>query len=145
MAVGDAHVFPGFLTPVLTQLSFQSHRLLFSYASAEVKGENTPEKKFASGVNRTHNYQVMSPTRSPLSRAGGARQIYTFFNPFPNKPWCLRVCSTSLFKILWEKEKLLVTSNFSFSHCVFYPFGELSSIFIKFEIVVCNLFQFGIV
>ena len=35
MAVGDAHVFPGFLTPALTQLSFQSYRLLFSHASAE--------------------------------------------------------------------------------------------------------------
>ena len=44
------------------------------------------------------------------------------FNPFPNKPWFLRVCSTSLMKTLWEKEKLLVTSNFSFSHSVFYPF-----------------------
>ena len=32
--------------------------------------------------------------------------------------WFLRVCST-----LWEKEKLLVTSNFYFSHSVFYPFG----------------------
>ena len=31
-------------------------------------------------------------------------------------------------------------SNFSFSHCVFSPFGELSSIFIKSESVVCNLF-----
>ena len=29
------------------------------------------------------------------------------------------VCSTSLLKTLWEKEKLLVTSNFSFSHSVF--------------------------
>ena len=28
-----------------------------------------------------------------------------------------------------DKEKLLVTSNFSFSHSVFYPFGELSAIF----------------
>ena len=44
MVVGDAHVFPGFLTPVLTQPSFQSHRLLFSYASAEVRGENTSEE-----------------------------------------------------------------------------------------------------
>ena len=35
-------------------------------------------------------------------------------------------------KTLWEKEKLLVTSNFSFSHSVFYPFEELSSIFINF-------------
>ena len=47
---------------------------------------------------------------------------YVYLNPFPNKPWFLRVCSTSLLKTLWEKEKLLVTSNFSFSHSVFYPF-----------------------
>ena len=38
-------------------------------------------------------------------------------NPFPNKPWFLHICSTSLLKTLWEKEKLLVMSNFSFSQC----------------------------
>ena len=65
------------------------------------------------------------------------------FNPFPNKPWFLCVCSTILLKTLWEKEKLLVTSNFSFFHSNFYPFGELSATFIQFEIVVCNLCQFG--
>ena len=43
---------------------------------------------------------------------------------------------------LWEKEKLLETSNFSFSHSDFYLFGKLSAIFVKFEIVVCKLFQF---
>ena len=43
----------------------------------------------------------------------------TTFNPFPNKPWFSRVFSISLLKTLWEKEKLLVTSNFSFSHSVF--------------------------
>ena len=49
MAVGDAYMFPGFLTPVLTQSSFQNHRLLFfSHASAEVRGENTPERDLAS-------------------------------------------------------------------------------------------------
>ena len=37
MAVGDAHVFPGFFTPVLTQISFQSNRIFFSHASAEVR------------------------------------------------------------------------------------------------------------
>ena len=37
----------------------------------------------------------------------------------PNKPLFLRVYSTSLWKTLWEKEKLLVVSNFSFSHSVF--------------------------
>ena len=55
------------------------------------------------------------------------------FNPFPNKPWFLHVGSTGLSKTLWEEEKLLVTSNFSFSHSVFYLSGELSAIFIKFE------------
>ena len=58
----------------------------------------------------------------------------TGLNPFPNKPWFLRVCSTNLLKTLWEKEKMLVTSNFSFSHSVFYSFGELSASFIKFKI-----------
>ena len=64
-------------------------------------------------------------------------------NPSPNKPWFLRVCSASVLKTLWEKEKVLFTSSFSFSHSVFYRFEELSAIFIKFEIVVCQPFQFG--
>ena len=64
-------------------------------------------------------------------------------HPFPHKPWFLPVCCTSLLKTLWEKEKLLVTSNFSFSHSVFYMFGELSAIFVNLKIVVCQNFEFG--
>ena len=65
--------------------------------------------------------------------------IYSFpHNDTFRRPW-----ETSLLKTLWEKEKLLITSNFSFSHSVFYPFGYLSAIFVKFKIVVCKLFQFG--
>ena len=30
-----------------------------------------------------------------------------------------------------------------FPHSVFYPFGELSAIFIKLEIIFCRLLQFG--
>ena len=157
MAVGDAHVFPGFLTLVLTQLSFQSHQLLFSRVSEE-RSENTPERKFASIRYLTHNHQVTSHTRSPLSQPDGAKglwkeeiilltSIFSFtqnvFNSLANKPWFFRVCCASLLKTLWEKEKLLVTINFSFTHSVFFPFGELSAIFIKFKIVVCKLFQFG--
>ena len=56
-------------------------------------------------------------------------------NPFPNKPLFLRVCTMSALKTLWEKEKLLVTSNFSFSHRIFYLFQELFTVFIKFKIV----------
>ena len=65
------------------------------------------------------------------------------FNPFPNKPWFLRVCSRSLLKTVLEKEKLLVMNNFSFSYSVFYAFRERNAIFIQFEIVVFKLFQFG--
>ena len=68
---------------------------------------------------------------------------WAWINPFPNKPWFLCVCSRSLLKTLWKREKLLVMSNFSFSRNVFYPSGELSAIFIKIGIVVCKLFQFG--
>ena len=77
MAVGDAYIymFHRFLTPVLIQIYFQSHRLPFSHASAEVRGENTPESNFASTGYRTHNLQVMSPTRSPLSHLGRALYI----------------------------------------------------------------------
>ena len=46
---------------------------------------------------------------------------------------------------MWEKEKLLVSSNFSFFHSDFFLLKELSSISIKYEIVDCNFFQFGIV
>ena len=69
--------------------------------------------------------------------------ILVLINPFPNQPWFLRICSTGFFKTQGEQEKLLVTSNFSFSHSVFYPFEELFTNFIKVNIVVCNLFQFG--
>ena len=58
-------------------------------------------------------------------------------------PGLLRVCSTSLLKTLLKKEKLLVISHFSSPHNVFYSFVDLSTIFVKFEIVVCKLFQFG--
>ena len=62
-------------------------------------------------------------------------------NPFPDKPWFLHVYSKSHLKTWLEKEKLLVTSNFSFSQSVFNPFGELSAIFITFKIVTCNSFH----
>ena len=41
MALGDEHLFPGLLTAVLPQISFQSHRLLFSHTSAGMRGKNT--------------------------------------------------------------------------------------------------------
>ena len=44
------------------------------------------------------------------------RQLLTLSK---TSPCFSRVCSTSLLKTLWEKEKMLLTINFSFSHSVF--------------------------
>ena len=38
---------------------------------------------------------------------------------FPNKPWILHVCSTSLSETLWEKEKLLLLQSIFPFHSVF--------------------------
>ena len=65
-----------------------------------------------------------------------------FLNPLPHNDTFWRPGKQAFWKN-WEKEKFLITNNFSFSHTVFYPFGLLSAIFVKFEIVVCKLFQFG--
>ena len=65
-------------------------------------------------------------------------------NPFPNKPWFARVYSTSLLKILLEKEKLLILGNFSFPHSVFYLFLEDFSPFssnLKFSLSVSMSFK----
>ena len=67
---------PGFFTPVLTEHSFQSHRLLFSNDS-EVRGKNMPERNFASNKHQTHNHQVLSQTHSPLSHIGGPQTMMT--------------------------------------------------------------------
>ena len=75
MVVGDAHQSVSWLSHTSTNtISFQSHQLLFSYASAEVRSQNMPERKFVSTGSPTHNHQVMSPTRSPLSHSGGAEE-----------------------------------------------------------------------
>ena len=76
--------------------------------------------------------------------------VTLLFVPFPNKPWFLRVCRKSLLKTLWEKEKLVITSNFSFpsmfSTCLrnFLPFTsnlKLSSAnsFSLVEPIICRL------
>ena len=50
----------------VTHMVFSPTQLFF------LRGENMPERKFASTGDRTHNHRVMSPTRSPLSHPGGA-------------------------------------------------------------------------
>ena len=58
-----------------------------------------------------------SHSRNSKSKLG--LSDWLVFNPFPLNDTFWRPWETSLLKTLWEKEKLLVTSNFSFSHSVF--------------------------
>ena len=46
-------------------------------------------------------------------------------------------------KTLWEKEKMLGTSIFSFSHNVFCPYQNKFQIYSRIYFVVCKFFQFG--
>ena len=62
------------------------------------------------------------------------------FKTFANNPCFLCVCRTGLLKTPWKKEKLLVTSNFSFSHSVFYPYREPSATLINLKLSSANSF-----
>ena len=47
---------------------------------------------------------------------------------------------TCFFKVLWEKEKLLVMSNFSFSQSAFYPFENFLPFSSNLELLSANPF-----
>ena len=63
--------------------------------------------------------------------------MFLLFNPFPHNNTFWRVWERSLLKTLWEKEKMLVASIFSFSHNVFYTIKE------KEKMLVASIFSFS--
>ena len=83
------------------------------------------------------------------------RAISPFYTVFPENLYCRHVKISltlsqtssgfyvSAVQVFWKhcgtKEKLLIMSNFSFSHSVFYLFRELFAVSIKFKIVNCKL------
>ena len=60
MAVGDAHVFPGFLAPLLTQLFFPKPPSTFLTFFCRGERRKYAEKKVR--LNRGSSHQVMNPT-----------------------------------------------------------------------------------
>ena len=96
--------------------------------------------------------QVLKLNLERIENMGKEDAAYQHFLLFPQcfqrfsfSAWLKVVIVTPLgnkpFENTVGKEKLLVTSNFSFTHSVFYPLRKLSALFIKFKIVVCTLFQ----
>ena len=96
-------------------------------------GLNTMRIKQRFHNQRRSRLENIKSLFSDLHCSSLLKNILDCLDPFPNKPLFLCVGSTSFFKTLSVKEKLLVKSNFSFSHTVFYYFGELSAILIKFK------------
>ena len=103
------------------------------------------ENVVGKGENAGYQHLLLFPqwfSKASLSRVVKTRDCLVRVNPFPNKPWFLRDCITSLLKAQQEKEKVLVMSNISFSCSAFYLFQELSATFNKFQIFICKHFQF---
>ena len=79
MAVGDAYVFPGFLTPVLTQLFFSKPPTTFLTCFCRGERQKNAEKK--SRLNRGSNSQLPGHesdtlTTEPPGRAKTSYQMY---------------------------------------------------------------------
>ena len=102
---------------------------------------NLMDKTFKNIVGNVENAGSQHFLPFPQCFPSNKRQnhLFTFFQRSPG----FYVSAVQVLKTLREKKKLLITSNFSFSHSVFYLDGELSAIFLKFKIVVFKLFQFG--
>ena len=169
MASGPIHAFLEFLSPVLGTISFPSQWLLSHITITRTMISIINYLKETGQIgDRTCNPVLSSPFLSTNSEFGPnpsgflkhcmkrrkcwfsafstlpktITAILVTFNPSQTNPGFYVSAVQVLWK-QWEEEKLLVTSNISFSHSVFLPFGELSTIFIEFEIVVCKPFQFG--
>ena len=101
---------------------------LKAICSRQIKCNSEPEICFGKGrkycgKRRKCWLLTFSPFPTMFSkglfvRVVQSRDCVVKVNPFPNKPCFIHVYSTGPLKTLWEKEKLLVTSNFSFSHII---------------------------
>ena len=58
-------------------------------------------------------------------------------------PWFFTFMQYTSFENTVDKKEITRNEQFLLFSSVFYPFGELSVIVIKFEIVLCKLLQFG--
>ena len=80
------------------------------------------------------------PSTELVTRAGHKTDMLTGVHTMPthNDP-----AERGLLKIFWEKEKMLVTSIFSFSHNVFYPKKDRNYHSGYVYNVICTYFQIG--
>ena len=78
------------------------------------------------GVNTISNI-ISAKSRQPVHLS---KLSWSSFNPLLHRYSFWSINNRQLLKTFWEKEKLLVTSNFSISHNVFYSIKTIVSPFV---------------
>ena len=128
MVFGDAHVFPGFLTPVLTQLFFPKPPTTFLTCFCRDDRRKYAGKKVH--LNRESNSQPPGHESDTLNTDQPGRGQ--------------RPKERGLLKTVWEKEKMLKTSIFSFFHNAFYPSKANFNFSVAFNLSSANPFNFDL-
>ena len=84
-----------------------------------------------------HPFPMMFPS------SGGLKVSIVYLTLYHMIPAFNNLQERMLLETLWEKEKMLVSSIFSFSHNVFYPIKDRNHQYSNGEFVVCKYFHFG--
>ena len=83
----------------------------FKFHENERKLSKQAENTVGKGEIARYEQFLLFPQCFQKARFPGASKgviMWEWVNPFPDKTWLLRVCSTILLKTLWETEKLLI-------------------------------------
>ena len=91
----------------------------------------------------TNNNNKFDTSNNPGLLSYATTVILKFeLNPFPNKPWFLRVCSIGLLKTLWEKEEIACNEQFLLFPQCFLSFWRTSHHFSSnLELLSANPFS----
>ena len=109
---------------MVAHLSDVSRRqLVVTRDSARIQDETTEKSCRSLSVVAACWRDLKCPKSATSAQQDRDKHSEICTNSFPHSDTFWRPWETSLLKTLWEKEKLLVTSIFSFSHSVFYQFG----------------------
>ena len=136
MVVSDAHVFPGFLTPVLTQFFFQKPPTTFLTCFSRGERRKCAGKEVH--LNRGSNSQPPDHEFDTLTTEPPGRGKSLWRQADNSKITCAQS-----FEGGHKKEDLLITVIFYFSKTVFCPFRDKFYHRIDYLFVVCNKFQLG--
>ena len=110
MAVGDAYVFPGFLTPVLTQLFFP--KPLTTFLTCFCRGERQKYARKKSRLNRGSNSQPPGHESDTLStEPPGRGYIFRIYFIFFHVNLNHKLCHFGVQDILMNMNQIFIGSR----------------------------------